>query len=50
MLTDGTYSSSLFQIENAKVTEKKIDEELNDLQATLANIEDVRPFDELSVR
>jgi len=36
-------------VENAKVTEKKIDEELKDLQATLANIEEVRPFDELTV-
>ena len=38
------------QIENAKATEAKIDEELKDLQATLANIEEVRPFDELTVR
>lgn len=37
------------QIENAKATEQKIDEELKGLQATLANIENVRPFDELSV-
>ncbi|KAI5124775.1 hypothetical protein M0805_005409 [Coniferiporia weirii] len=36
-------------IENAKMTEAKIDEELKDLQATLANIEEVRPFDELTV-
>jgi hypothetical protein len=37
------------QVENAKATEQKIDEELKDLQATLANIENVRPFDELTV-
>lgn len=37
------------KVENAKLTEKKIDEELTDLQATLANIEEVRPFDELTV-
>ncbi|KAH8118515.1 ATP synthase d subunit [Phellopilus nigrolimitatus] len=36
-------------LENAKATEIKIDEELKDLQATLANIEEVRPFDELTV-
>ena len=37
------------QIANAKETESKIDEELKDLQATLSNIEDARPFDELTV-
>ena len=36
-------------MENAKATEAKIDEELKDLQATLANIEEVRPFEELTV-
>lgn len=37
------------QVANAKETESKIDEELKDLQATLSNIEDARPFDELTV-
>ena len=37
-------------MENAKATEAKIDEELKDLQATLANIEEVRPFEDLTVR
>ncbi|EJD01280.1 ATP synthase d subunit [Fomitiporia mediterranea MF3/22] len=36
-------------VENAKETEVKIEEELKDLQATLANIEKVRPFEDLSV-
>ena len=45
-----TYGLGTFQIENAKATEAKIDEELKDLQATLANIEEVRPFDEHTVR
>ena len=45
-----TYELGTLQIENAKATEAKIDEELKDLQATLANIEEVRPFDELTVR
>jgi len=36
-------------VENARETEKKIDEELKDLQATLANIEDARPFEDLTV-
>ena len=34
----------------AKETSDKIDEELKDLQATLANIEDARPFEDLTVR
>lgn len=38
------------QVANAKATEEKIDIELKDLQATLANIEDARPFDQLTVR
>ncbi|EIN10786.1 ATP synthase d subunit [Punctularia strigosozonata HHB-11173 SS5] len=33
----------------AKETEAKIDEELKDLQATLANIEEARPFEDLTV-
>ncbi|TDL29772.1 ATP synthase d subunit [Rickenella mellea] len=36
-------------VENARQTEVKIDEELKDLQATLANIEDARPFEDLTV-
>lgn len=34
----------------AKETEQKIDVELNELKATLANIEEARAFDELTVR
>lgn len=34
----------------AKETEQQIDVELKDLQATLANIEDARPFEDLTVR
>jgi F-type H+-transporting ATPase subunit d len=37
------------QVEKAKETEAKIDEELKDLQATLSNIESARPFDDLTV-
>ena len=33
----------------AQETEKKIDEELGKLQKTLANIEDARPFEQLTV-
>ncbi|KAG6900104.1 hypothetical protein C0993_002788 [Termitomyces sp. T159_Od127] len=36
-------------VEKAKETEQKIDVELSELQATLANIEDARPFDQLTV-
>ncbi|KAG6919302.1 hypothetical protein DXG01_007435 [Tephrocybe rancida] len=36
-------------VEKAKETEEKIDIELKELQATLANIEDARPFDQLTV-
>jgi len=35
-------------IAKAKETEVKIDEELKELQATLANIEDARPFEDLT--
>ena len=38
------------QVAKAKETECKIDEELKDLQATLANIEEARPFEDLTVR
>lgn len=31
------------------MTEAKIEEELKDLQATLSNIEEVRPFEDLTV-
>lgn len=34
----------------AKETEAKIDVELKDLQATLSNIQDARPFEDLTVR
>lgn len=33
----------------AKETVEKVDIELKDLQATLANIEDARPFEDLTV-
>ncbi|EAU84942.1 ATP synthase d subunit [Coprinopsis cinerea okayama7 len=35
-------------VAKAKETEQKIDVELKELQATLANIEDARPFDQLT--
>ena len=38
------------QIAKAKETEAQIDVELKDLQATLANIQDARPFEDLTVR
>ena len=38
------------QVAKAKETSDKIDEELKDLQATLANIEEARPFEDLTVR
>ena len=36
-------------MENAKETENKIDAELTTLQQTLADIEEARPFDQLTV-
>jgi len=36
-------------VAKAQETSAKIDEELKDLQATLANIEDARPFEDLTV-
>lgn len=36
-------------VENAQTTAKTIDNELSDLQATLQNIEQARPFDDLTV-
>ncbi|EEB96751.1 hypothetical protein MPER_04062, partial [Moniliophthora perniciosa FA553] len=33
---------------NAKETEEKVDAEIKQLQATLANIEEARPFDQLT--
>lgn len=38
------------QVAKAVETSSKIDEELEDLQATLANIESARPFEDLTVR
>jgi len=40
---------SSLQVSRAKETESKIDEELKELQATLANIEEARPFEDLTV-
>ncbi|KAG5221830.1 subunit of the stator stalk of mitochondrial F1F0 ATP synthase [Salix suchowensis] len=37
------------RVEKAKETEAKIDIELKELQATLANIEEARPFEDLTV-
>jgi hypothetical protein len=37
------------QVAKARETEQKIDVELKELQATLANIEQARPFDQLTV-
>lgn len=42
-------SHNTLQVSRAKETETKIDEELKELQATLANIEEARPFDDLTV-
>lgn len=36
-------------VAKAKETVEKVDVELKDLQATLANIEDARPFEDLTV-
>lgn len=36
-------------VEKARETEQKVDLELKELQATLANIEEARPFDQLTV-
>jgi F-type H+-transporting ATPase subunit d len=38
------------QVAKAQETERHIEQELKDLQATLANIEDARPFEDLTVR
>jgi F-type H+-transporting ATPase subunit d len=40
---------ALRQVAKAQETEVKIDEELKELQATLANIEEARPFEDLTV-
>jgi len=37
-------------VEKAKETEQKIDVELQELQATLANIEEARPFEQLTAQ
>jgi F-type H+-transporting ATPase subunit d len=42
-------SHNALQVSRAKETETKIDEELKQLQATLANIEEARPFEDLTV-
>ena len=42
-------SHDTLQVSRAKETETKIDEELKELQATLANIEEARPFEDLTV-
>jgi hypothetical protein len=39
----------LLQVEKAQETEQKIDVELQQLQATLSNIEEARPFEDLTV-
>lgn len=36
-------------VKNAEETKAKVDEELSDLEKTLKNIENARPFDELTV-
>ena len=43
-------NAGCFKIAKAKETEAKIDVELKDLQATLSNIQDARPFEDLTVR
>jgi F-type H+-transporting ATPase subunit d len=42
-------SHNTLQISRAKEMETKIDEELKELQATLANIEEAHPFEDLTV-
>ena len=42
-------SHNTLQISRTKETETKIDEELKELQATLANIEEARPFEDLTM-
>lgn len=37
------------QVEQAQATSSKIEAELKDLKATLKNIQDARPFDQLTV-
>ena len=39
----------LLQASSAAETSKKIDEELKELQSTLSNIEQARPFEDLTV-
>ena len=39
----------MVQVEKAQATAAQIDVELKSLQATLANIEDARPFEDLTV-
>ena len=39
----------MVQVEKANETAQKIDVELKDLQVTLANIEEARPFEDLTV-
>lgn len=39
----------IVQVAKAKETEQKIDVEIKELQATLANIDEARPFDQLTV-
>lgn len=46
----GANSLAVIQVAKAQETADKIDVELKDLQATLANIEDARPFEDLTVR
>lgn len=41
--------NNAFQVEKAKETEQKIDVELKELQSTLGNIEQARPFEQLTV-
>lgn len=43
-----TLALACLQVEQAKATEAKIEAELKDLKATLKNIEDARPFDQLT--
>jgi F-type H+-transporting ATPase subunit d len=49
LLCTVSQSYNILQVSRAKETETKIDEELKELQATLANIEEARPFEDLTV-
>ncbi len=50
IVSEVTHPLRSFQVVKAQETEEKIGVELKELQATLANIEEARPFKDLTVR